>query len=134
MGDILEFPSQQTQGLAFLDRQVRELLTAKGADDRLVDFAAQQLTEMYAQLSTAEQYSFSVELPAHLDDAEKNSLDHQINAGLEGIRQPLRPHSVRRRAARPLRGVQPQHDEPWVECIPMAVPAVGSRWAMRVTS
>ena len=42
---------------------------------------------MYAQLSTAEQYSFSVELPAHLDDAEKNRLDHQINAGLEGIRQ-----------------------------------------------
>ena len=30
MGDILEFPSQQTQGLAFLDRQLRELLTAKG--------------------------------------------------------------------------------------------------------
>ncbi|MDG1944981.1 MAG: hypothetical protein P8J17_12060 [Halioglobus sp.] len=87
MADILEFPSHQTQGLAFLDRQVRELLTTKGADDRLIDFAAQQLTEMYAQLSTAEQYSFSVELPAHLDDAEKNRLDHQINAGLEGIRQ-----------------------------------------------
>ena len=29
MGNVLEFPSQQAQGLAFLDRQVRQLLTAK---------------------------------------------------------------------------------------------------------
>jgi hypothetical protein len=87
MGDILEFPSQQTQGLAFLERQLRELLIAKGADDRLIDFAARQLTEMYTHLSASEQYSFTVELPAHLDDNEKNSLYHQINAGLEGIRK-----------------------------------------------
>ena len=71
MGDILEFPSQQTQGLAFLDRQLRELLAAKGADDQLVDFAARQLTKMYAQLSESEQYSFTVELPAHLGAQEK---------------------------------------------------------------
>jgi len=87
MGDILEFPSQQTQGLAFLDRQLRELLIAKGADDRLIDFATRQLTQMYTQLSASEQYSFTVELPAHLDDNEKNSLYQQINAGLEGIRK-----------------------------------------------
>jgi hypothetical protein len=87
MGDILEFPSQQTQGLAFLDRQLRELLTAKGADAQLVDFAARQLTKMYAQLSESEQYSFSVELPAQLEDDERDSLYRQITAGLEGIRK-----------------------------------------------
>jgi len=87
MGEILEFPSQRTQGLAFLDRQLRELLTAKGADDQLVDFAARQLTNMYAQLSESEQYSFTVELPAHLGDQESASLYHQINAGLEGMRK-----------------------------------------------
>jgi hypothetical protein len=87
MGDILEFPSQQTQGLAFLDRQLRELLAAKGADDQLVDFAARQLTSMYAQLSGTEQYSFTVDLPAHLGAQESNTLYRQINAGLEGIRK-----------------------------------------------
>ena len=87
MGDILEFPSQRTQGLAFLDRQLRELLAAKGADEQLVDFAAKQLTNMYAQLSESEQYCFTVELPAHLGDKERDTLYRQINAGLEGIRK-----------------------------------------------
>ena len=87
MGDILEFPSQQIQGLAFLDRQLREMLAAKGADKQLVDFAAKQLTEMYAQLSESEQYSFTVELPAHLDAKECEELYRQINEGLEGVRK-----------------------------------------------
>jgi hypothetical protein len=86
MGDILEFPSQQSQGLVFLDRQLRELLAAKGADEQLVDFAANQLTKMYAQLSESEQYSFTVELPAHLDGKDCEALNHQITEGLEGVR------------------------------------------------
>ena len=87
MGDILEFPSQQIQGLAFLDRQLRELLAAKGADDQLVDFAARQLTGMYARLSESEHYSFTVELPAQLDQEQSDMLYRQINTGLEGIRK-----------------------------------------------
>jgi hypothetical protein len=87
MGDILEFPSQQTQGLAFLDRQLRELLAAKGADKPLVDFAAGQLTTMYSQLSESEQYRFTIELPALLGAQEKANLYLQISAGLEGIRK-----------------------------------------------
>ena len=87
MGDILEFPSQQAQGLAYLDRQLRELLTARGADQQLIDFTADQLTRIYAELTEAEQYSFSVELPSSLGDAEAASLYEQINTGLSGIRK-----------------------------------------------
>jgi hypothetical protein len=87
MGDILEFPSQQAQGLVFLDRQVRTLLQDKGADEALIDFAATQLTQIYAELSESEQYSFSVELPESIGTEEKERLYQQINAGLEGIRK-----------------------------------------------
>jgi hypothetical protein len=87
VGDIFEFPSRQTQGLAFLDRELRALLAARGADERLIDFATSQLTQMYARLSEAEQYSFSVELPSSLGAADKESLYQQINTGLEGIRK-----------------------------------------------
>lgn len=86
MGDILEFPSQQAQGLAYLNTQLRKLLHGKGADQQLIDFAAEQLTQTYAQLSESEQYSFSIQLPAGLDDHESDQLSQQINAGLEGIR------------------------------------------------
>ncbi len=87
MGEILEFPSQQAQGLAFLDRQLRALLATKGADEQLIDFAANQLTQIYAQLSESEQYSFSVELPASIGHEDKDRLYQQINTGLEGIRK-----------------------------------------------
>ena len=87
MGEILEFPSEQAQGLAFLDRQLRQLLEAKGADAKLVDFAANQLTDIYTQLSDSEQYSFTVELPGHLDSSDSEALYRQINQGLEGIRK-----------------------------------------------
>lgn len=87
MGDVLQFPSQQAQGLAYLDRQLRELLTAKGADEQLVDYAARQLTRMYAQLSASEQYSFSVDLPEQLSAQDRDNLYRQINSGLEGMRK-----------------------------------------------
>lgn len=87
MGNILEFPSQQAQGLAFLDRQLRSLLEAKGADEQLIDFAANQLTRIYADLSESEQYSFSVELPESISPTDRERLYSQVNEGLEGIRK-----------------------------------------------
>lgn len=87
MGEILEFPSQHTQGLAFLDRQLRELLQARGADQKLTDFAAKQLTRLYADFAQSEQYRFAIELPVQLDAEQRESLYEQINAGLEGIRR-----------------------------------------------
>ncbi len=87
MGDVLEFPSQRAQGLAFLDREVRQLLEAKGADTALIEFAATQLTGIYAQLSEAEQYHFSLHLPEGLPTADRASLEQQLHRGLEGIRR-----------------------------------------------
>lgn len=87
MGKVFEFPSQQVQGLAYLDRQLRTLLESKGADQPLIDFAATQLTQIYAQLSESEQYIFSLQLPPGLNEGERESLNRQINTGLEGIRQ-----------------------------------------------
>ena len=87
MGKVLEFPSQHNQSLNFLDNGLREMLKKKGADAALIDFAAQQLTTIYAQLHTAEQHSFSVELPSHLQPQESAALYRQINEGLAAMRK-----------------------------------------------
>ena len=87
MGELLEFPSKQAQGLAYLDRELRSLLAARGADERLIDFAVSQLTRTYAQLSESEQYSFSVYFPDSLSEDERETLQSEINSGLEGIRR-----------------------------------------------
>ncbi|MBN7795887.1 hypothetical protein [Parahaliea mediterranea] len=87
MGEVLEFPSRQAQGLAYLDHQLRDLLAAKGADPELIDFAAAQLTRIYAELSSSEHYSFSVTLPPGLDPGRREALREQIDQGLEGLRR-----------------------------------------------
>lgn len=87
MGNVLEFPSQQAQGLAFLDRQLRQRLTDKGADDELIDFATRTLTDIYSRINQSEQYSFSIHLPDGLEASQRDSLQLEINAGLEGIRK-----------------------------------------------
>lgn len=87
MGDILEFPSQQAQGLTFLEQELRALLQSRGADEALVDFAASQLTGIYTELAEAEQYSFSIDLPEGISLETRDALYRQINSGLEGIRR-----------------------------------------------
>ena len=87
MGNVLEFPSQQAQGLAFLDRQIRQLLTNNGADDQLIEFAANRLTDIYSRINDSEQFSFSIHLPEGLEPNQRDSLQLEINAGLEGIRK-----------------------------------------------
>lgn len=87
MGDILEFPSQQAQGMAFLERELRQLLATKGADDRLIDFAVEQLTGIYGRINLSERYGFSVHLPDGLSEEAKGRLQGEINAGLESIRR-----------------------------------------------
>lgn len=87
MAQILSFPSQEAQGLAYLDRQLRELMESKGADVALIDFAAQHLTSIYSQLTDAEQYSFAVQLPEGLSQEDSHSLSEQINSGLSGLRK-----------------------------------------------
>ena len=87
MGNILEFPSEQAKGLAFLDRQIRQLLTSKGADDELIDFAAQQLTRIYKRIKDSEQYCFGIRLPDGFSEQKRTELKIDIDAGLETIRK-----------------------------------------------
>ena len=87
MADLLEFPSPRARGMAFLQRELRQLLSARGADEQLIDFATDQLTELYEHVNASEQYCFSVRLPERLGEEDKATLEAQINDGLEGIRK-----------------------------------------------
>jgi hypothetical protein len=86
MGDVLEFPTPKAQGMAFLESQLRDILSRKGADEQLIAFAVEQLVRVYGRINESEQYSFSVHLPDGLSEAEKDTLHDEINAGLETVR------------------------------------------------
>lgn len=86
MGKVVDFPTRGTRGVAFLESQLRQLLATKGADEPLIDFAVEQLVTTYARLRETEQYSFSVHFPDTLTAQQQQSLQDEINSGLEGIR------------------------------------------------
>ncbi len=87
MGNILEFPSQQAQALAWLERQIRSLLLSKGADEQLIEFASDSLTRVYSRLLESNDYSFTVTLPEGLKADERAQLEQQINGALERLQK-----------------------------------------------
>ena len=86
MAKILEFPSQRSQGLAYLEQKIRDMMVARGADEELENFAAQTLKSLYQKNIEAENYTFSLELPESIDDAAASELQASIETGLESIR------------------------------------------------
>lgn len=86
MARILEFPSRRAQGLAFLEQQIRQLLAERGADEELVDFAAETTRSVYERSIDAENYSFSVTLPEGISQDDADALRDSIQEGVERIR------------------------------------------------
>ena len=86
MAQVLEFPSQRVQGLAFLEEQIRELLKARAADEELIDFAANTVRDVYLRNIEAENYSFSLEVPGSICAEDAESLRSGIELGIKQIR------------------------------------------------
>ena len=82
MGHVLEFPSQQAQCLAYLDRHIRQLLTERGADQELIDFAAERLTRNYARIHASGHCRLELTLPDNLPREQSEALQSDILAGL----------------------------------------------------
>lgn len=86
MADVLEFPSQEARAFAYLERELRAMLGAKGADEALIDFALEALTSVYAELAESSDFSFRVDLPSNISRDEAEQLQWQIAEGIDGLR------------------------------------------------
>jgi len=93
--DVLEFPSQEKRAFAFLERSLRALLSAKGADEQLIVFALDALTSVYGELAEQSDCSFSVDLPANIKSEHAQRLQQQIAEGVDAIRRQHHDHVVR---------------------------------------
>ena len=85
MAKILQFPSRQLQGLAFLESQIRDMMSARGADTELMDFAAATLRSIYQRSAAAENYRFSLALPESISNSDADILQASIHDGIEKI-------------------------------------------------
>lgn len=86
MAEVLEFPSQEARAFAFLERELRAMLVAKGADEGLITFALDALTSVYAELEEASDFGFQIDLPANITEPDAIRLQQQIAEGIDGLR------------------------------------------------
>ena len=85
MAEILEFPTREKQAFAFLKEQLRQMLSAKGADDRLIEHAIASLTDVYAELQRDSDCHFEVRLPKQLSRDESQHLQEDIASVLSNF-------------------------------------------------
>jgi hypothetical protein len=85
MGNVLEFPSQQAQGFAYLEREMGQLLRAKGADEPLITFATAQLTRIYSRVSDSEPDPLRITLPADLSETQRGELKQSMDEALQSL-------------------------------------------------
>ena len=87
MADILEFPTREKQAFSFLQEQLSQLLSSKGADQTLIDFAIASLTDVYGELQKDSDCHFEVHLPSQMTEQEASRLQEDIGAGIEQLRE-----------------------------------------------
>lgn len=87
MAEVLDFPSRESRAYAFLEEQLSELLTERGADAPLIAYASRALREVYSELADSGEHGFSVNLPAATTVAEAAQLQQQIGEGIDTLRQ-----------------------------------------------
>jgi len=82
MAQILSFPSQRQRKLDYLDQQIRQLLTDRGADEELIDYAAEQLTSIYNRANQSENYQLDLEIPPDISESDVELLKQRLDTGL----------------------------------------------------
>ena len=87
MADILEFPAREKQAFYFSQEQLSQLLSSKGADQTLIDFAIASLTDAYGELQKESDCHFEVRLPGQLTEQEALRLQEDIGAAIEQLRK-----------------------------------------------
>lgn len=86
MTEVLEFPTREVQAFTFLERELRGMLAARGADEATIKFAIEALTSAYSDVQDNTDFSFSVDLPSPLTHDQAARLQQQISEGVDALR------------------------------------------------
>ncbi len=98
MGDVIDMPSRAEQGMAYLDREIRKLMLAKGESEEAIEIALQTLKDVYARYQDIGSLGFEVKLPEGLTEAQQAIIQQQIQTGIELLNE-AHGHMLNRLAA-----------------------------------
>ncbi len=98
MGEVIDLPSRAEQGLAFLESEIRKMMTQAGDSEEAIAIALATLKDVYQRYGDLGQKSFTVTLPVELSAAQKEAIRAQIADGLDTV-MTHHSHTINRLAA-----------------------------------
>jgi hypothetical protein len=83
MGDVIKFPSNAQQGLAFLEDGVRDLMLSKGENEASIEITLNILKDVYRQYGDIGQQYFQIKLPPYLKNEHIEIISQQVTDGIQ---------------------------------------------------
>jgi len=83
MGEVIKFPSNAQQGLAFLEDGVRELMLAKGENETSIEVTLKILKDVYREYGDIGRQSFQIKLPPYLKKEHIVIISQQVTDGIQ---------------------------------------------------
>jgi len=83
MGDVIKFPSNAQQGIAFLEDGIRELMLSKGENEASIHITLKILKDVFRQYGDIGKQSFQLKLPPYMQDEHIQFISDQVTEGVQ---------------------------------------------------
>jgi len=83
MGEVIKFPSNAQQGMAFLEEGIRELMISKGESEESITVTLNILKDVYRQYGDIGKQYFQLKLPPYIKDEHIQLISQQVTDGIQ---------------------------------------------------
>jgi hypothetical protein len=83
MGDVIKFPSNEQQGMVFLENGIRELLLSKGESEETINITLNILKDVFQQYGNIGLQHFQLKLPPYIKDEHIQLISDQVTEGVQ---------------------------------------------------
>ena len=90
MGNVIKFPSNEQQGMAFLENGIRELMLSKGESKETINITLNILKDVYKEYGNIVLQHFQLILPPYIKSEHIHLISEQ---GTEGIQLLNKEHT-----------------------------------------
>jgi len=83
MGEVIKFPSNAQQGMAYLEDGIRELMLSRGENEETINITMDILKDVYRQYGDIGKQYFQLKLPPYLKDEHIQLISQQVTEGIQ---------------------------------------------------
>ncbi|MFT5717705.1 MAG: hypothetical protein ACI9T7_001903 [Oleiphilaceae bacterium] len=83
MGKVIKFPSNERQGMTFLEEGIRELMLSKGESEASINITLKILKDVYKEYGDIGKQHFELKLPSYIKEEHVQFISDQVTEGVK---------------------------------------------------